>query len=80
MLVWSADVPQVAARACWSSRSECHGGHPAKQSLFAAWAIHDLEEIVGTRYWRRKAMPASLTVRTALAEARSGATRAGGPC
>jgi uncharacterized protein with HXXEE motif len=25
--------------------------------LFAAWAIHDLEEIVGTRYWRRTAIP-----------------------
>ncbi len=25
--------------------------------LFAAWAVHDLEEIVGTRYWRRKAIP-----------------------
>jgi len=31
--------------------------------LFAAWAVHDLEEIVGTRYWRRKAIPGRCPVR-----------------
>lgn len=25
--------------------------------LLASWAVHDLEEILGTRYWRNKAIP-----------------------
>jgi hypothetical protein len=45
-----------------------HSGRPAQQNLameskavaaglFAAWTIHDLEEILGTRYWRGRAIP-----------------------
>src|SRR5216684_3112775 len=48
--------------------SPCPSGRPAEQNLamgakvvaaglFAAWAIHDLEEIAGTRYWRRQVIP-----------------------
>ena len=26
-------------------------------ALFVSWAVHDLEEIVGTRYWRNRTLP-----------------------
>ncbi len=48
---------------CPAEQNLAMGSKVIAVGLFAAWAVHDLEEIVGTRYWRRKAIPGRCPVR-----------------
>jgi hypothetical protein len=68
MLLWSAGVPQwrcgrvgragqSVTAATRRRRIIAMASKVIAAGLFVAWAIHDLEEIVGTRYWRRRAIP-----------------------